>query len=148
MNLADVYRLGSLRQRRKRVGRGDASGHGKTSCKGQKGERARSGVRIRAGFEGGQMPLYRRVPKRGFPNTRFRTLYDIINVGALNVFEDGSEVTLDVLRERGIVHPRHGRLKILGTGDLERRLVVVAHAFSEGARAKIESGGGTARVVE
>ncbi|MBN1420717.1 MAG: 50S ribosomal protein L15 [Planctomycetes bacterium] len=148
MNLADVYRLGSLRDRRKRVGRGDASGHGKTSCKGQKGERARSGVRIRAGFEGGQMPLYRRVPKRGFPNTRFRTQYDIVNVSVLNAFEDGAEVTLDVLCDRGIVRPRHGRLKILGTGDLERRLVVVAHAFSEGARAKIEGKGGTARVVE
>ena len=148
MNLADVYRLGSLRRRRKRVGRGDASGHGKTSCKGQKGERARSGVRIRAGFEGGQMPLYRRVPKRGFPNARFRTLYDIVNVGDLNVFEDESVVTLDALRERGILRPRHGRLKVLGGGDLERRLSVVAHAFSEGARAKIEARGGTARGVE
>lgn len=93
------------------------------------------------------MPIYRRVPKRGFSNARFARPFDIVNVAALNVFDDGDEIDLEALRRRGILRPRHGRLKVLGEGELEKRLVVVADAFSASAREKIESGGGTAKVV-
>lgn len=128
---------------RKRLGQGRASGHGKTSGRGGKGQSARSGSSIRPNFEGGQMPLSRRLPKRGFNNARFATRHLIINVETLNRFEDGTRVDEAALRKAGIVK-RHGDgIKVLGKGELTRKLVVCARAFSGSARAKIEKAGGT-----
>ncbi len=128
-----------------RRGRGHASGNGKTAGKGHKGQKARSGA-PRIGFEGGQMPLYRRLPKRGFTNRSTKEIVTI-NVSALECFEDGTEITVDTLVATGIVkHPRDG-VKILGNGDLTKKLNVKVNAFSEGAKAKIEAAGGTAEVI-
>ncbi|MBE7503010.1 MAG: 50S ribosomal protein L15 [Verrucomicrobiales bacterium] len=128
---------------RKRLGQGRASGHGKTSSRGGKGQSARSGSSIRPNFEGGQMPLSRRLPKRGFNNARFATRHLIVNVETLNRFEDGTRVDEAALRKAGIVK-RHGDgIKVLGSGELTRKLVVCAQAFSASARAKIEKAGGT-----
>ncbi|MBQ5951286.1 MAG: 50S ribosomal protein L15 [Lachnospiraceae bacterium] len=128
-----------------RRGRGHASGNGKTAGKGHKGQKARSGA-PRIGFEGGQMPLYRRIPKRGFTNRNTKEIV-ALNVSALECFEDGAEVTVEALMEMGIVkNPRDG-VKILGNGDLTKKLNVKVQAFSEGAKAKIEAAGGTAEVI-
>lgn len=128
-----------------RRGRGHGSGNGKTAGKGHKGQKARSGA-PRIGFEGGQMPLYRRIPKRGFTNRNSKTIIGI-NLSALDRFEDGAVVTVDTLIETGIVsNPRDG-VKILGNGDLTKKLTVKANAFSESAKAKIESLGGIAEVI-
>lgn len=132
------------RRRRKRVGRGPGSGHGKTSTRGHKGQKARSGGGKGPGFEGGQMPLQRRLPRRGFNNARFRRRYAVVNVGALNVFADGTVVTPEVLLARRLVRSAPEGIKVLGDGDLERSLTVRAHAFSAEARAKIEAAGGRA----
>jgi large subunit ribosomal protein L15 len=125
---------------RKRVGRGPGSGTGKTATRGHKGARARAS-KLKTGFEGGQMPLQRRLPKVGFRNP-FRMEYACVNVRELNRFEDGTEVTAALLIEHGLVRSLKDGLKILGMGDLERRLVVVAQKVSKGAREKIESRGG------
>lgn len=127
-----------------RRGRGHGSGNGKTAGFGHKGQKARSG-RPRAGFEGGQMPLYRRLPKRGFTNINSKEIVGI-NVSALEVFEDGSEVTVETLMEKGIVKKPQDGVKILGNGELTKKLTVKANAFSAGAKAKIEAAGGTAEV--
>ncbi len=128
-----------------RRGRGHGSGNGKTAGKGHKGQRARSGP-ARPGFEGGQMPLYRRLPKRGFKNRNSKEIIGI-NVSALEKFENDAEVTVETLMEMGIVrNPRDG-VKILGKGDLTKKLTVKVHAFSEGAKAKIEAVGGTCEVI-
>ena len=128
-----------------RRGRGHGSGNGKTAGKGHKGQKARSGA-PRPGFEGGQMPLFRRIPKRGFKNRNSLTIVGI-NVSALERFENGSEVTVETLVESGIVkNPRDG-VKILGNGELTKKLTVKANAFSEGAKAKIEAVGGTCEVI-
>ena len=128
-----------------RRGRGHGSGNGKTAGKGHKGQKARSGS-PRPGFEGGQMPLYRRLPKRGFNNINSKDIVGI-NVSALERFEDGAEVTVDTLMEVGIVsNPRDG-VKILGYGEITKKLNVKANAFSEGAKAKIEALGGTCEVI-
>ncbi|MCR4955691.1 MAG: 50S ribosomal protein L15 [Lachnospiraceae bacterium] len=128
-----------------RRGRGHGSGNGKTAGKGHKGQKARSGA-PRLGFEGGQMPLFRRLPKRGFKNRNSLTIVGI-NVSALERFENGSEVTVETLVESGIVkNPRDG-VKILGNGELTKKLTVKANAFSEGAKAKIEAAGGNAEVI-
>ena len=128
-----------------RRGRGHGSGNGKTAGKGHKGQKARSGA-PRPGFEGGQMPLFRRIPKRGFKNRNSLTIVGI-NVSALERFENGSEVTVETLVESGIVkNPRDG-VKILGNGELTKKLTVKANAFSEGAKAKIEAAGGNAEVI-
>ncbi len=128
-----------------RRGRGHGSGNGKTAGKGHKGQKARSGS-PRPGFEGGQMPLYRRIPKRGFTNRNTKEIVGI-NVSALEVFENGAEVTVEVLIETGIVkNPRDG-VKILGNGELTKKLTVKANAFSEGAKQKIEALGGTCEVI-
>lgn len=128
-----------------RRGRGHGSGNGKTAGKGHKGQKARSGA-PRVGFEGGQMPLYRRLPKRGFHNRNTKVIVGI-NVSALEKFEDGAVVTVDTLCECGIVsNPRDG-VKILGDGDLTKKLTVKANAFSEGAKAKIEAAGGNVEVI-
>jgi large subunit ribosomal protein L15 len=126
---------------------GRASGHGKTSGRGGKGQTARTGSSIRPGFEGGQMPLIRRIPKRGFNNARFATRYIPVNVGALNRFEDGTRVDEALLRQTGLANGRADGIKILGEGELTRKLTVCAHAFSASARAKIEQAGGTVEVV-
>ena len=128
-----------------RRGRGHASGNGKTAGKGHKGQKARSGA-PRPGFEGGQMPLYRRIPKRGFTNRNSKEIVGI-NLNALEVFEDGTTVTVETLLEQGIVkNPRDG-VKILGNGELTKKLTVQANAFSAGAVAKIEALGGKAEVI-
>ncbi|MCQ2507200.1 MAG: 50S ribosomal protein L15 [Dorea sp.] len=128
-----------------RRGRGHGSGNGKTAGKGHKGQKARSGA-PRIGFEGGQMPLYRRIPKRGFTNRNTLTIVGI-NVSALEAFENDTVVTVETLIEAGIVkNPKDG-VKILGAGELTKKLTVKANAFSEGAKAKIEAAGGTAEVI-
>lgn len=128
-----------------RRGRGHGSGNGKTAGKGHKGQKARSGA-ARPGFEGGQMPLYRRIPKRGFTNRNSKTIIGI-NVDALERFEDGAVVTVETLMESGIVkNPKDG-VKILGNGELTKKLTVKVDAFSEGAKSKIEALGGTCEVI-
>jgi len=133
---------------RKRVGRGPGSGHGKTASRGHKGAQSRSGFRFKRGFEGGQMPLHRRVPKRGFHNP-FRVEYAVVNLDTLaEVFEAGSAVTPDVLRERGLVRRARARIKVLGRGDITKKLTVQAHKFSGSAAEKIAAAGGTAEVLD
>ena len=131
----------------KRLGRGIGSGLGKTSGKGHKGQWARSGGGVRPGFEGGQTPLARRIPKRGF-NNKFRVEYDIVNIDALNVFENDTVVTYDLLAERRIVGGKHNALKVLGNGTLTKKLTVKADKFSASAKQAIESAGGVAEVIE
>ena len=136
---------GSTHSSNFRRGRGHGSGNGKTAGKGHKGQKARSGA-PRPGFEGGQMPLYRRLPKRGFKNRNTKEIVGI-NVSVLDRFEDGAVVTVDTLVESRIVkNPRDG-VKILGNGELTKKLTVKANAFSEGAKAKIEAAGGTCEVI-
>lgn len=146
MGLHNLSRHPGATAKRKRVGRGPGSGLGKTAGRGNKGQKSRSGYSRRAGFEGGQMPLYRRLPKRGFTNI-FRTELTIVNVVDLNRFEDDTVVTLDLLRENGMVSRAHEGLKVLGGGELERRLTVRANRFSESALAKITAAGGKAEVI-
>jgi len=134
------------RCKRKRIGRGHGSGNGKTAGKGHKGQKARSGGSIRWGFEGGQMPLQRRVPKRGFHNIFAKKVISI-NVDSLNVFDDGMAVDEALLRSRGLVKRNCDALKVLGNGDLSKKLIVKANMFSESARLKIEKLGGTVEVV-
>jgi len=130
----------------KRIGRGHGSGNGKTAGKGHKGQKARAGRGIRAGFEGGQMPLHRRIPKRGFNNI-FATPYTAINVAVLNRFEDGAVVNTEALLNAGIINKAPYGVKVLGNGKLEKNLTVQVAAFSESAKAKIEAAGGKAEVI-
>ena len=130
----------------KRIGRGHGSSNGKTAGKGHKGQKARAGRGFRAGFEGGQMPLQRRVPKRGFNNI-FATPYAIINVAALNKFEDGAVVDVKALQDAGIVKNAPNGVKVLGNGKLDKKLTVKVAAYSESAKAKIEAAGGQAEVI-
>ena len=146
MDLKTVCSKGTPHERKKRIGRGIGSGWGKTSGKGHKGQKARSGASRRPGFEGGQMPIYRRVPKRGFTNHAFRTDYTIINVADLADFEDGATVDLTAVLDHGLVSMNTPLFKVLGSGELGRKLTVRAQKFSKSARAKIEAAGGT--VVE
>ena len=132
---------------RKRVGRGIGSGLGKTSGKGHKGQNARSGGGVRQGFEGGQLPLFRRLPKRGFSNAMFKTEYAIINLSDLNKFEDGAVVTPELLKEMGLVKKQLDGIKVLGNGKLDKKLVVKAHKFSDVAKEQIEKLGGKAEVI-
>ncbi len=132
----------------KRVGRGPGSGMGKTSTHGQKGQKARSGVSISAWFQGGQSPLYRRIPKRGFKNTRFETKYAVINLNDLDkFFQDGDVVTPEVLKERGIIKKQLSGVKVLATGELTKKLTVKAQRFSSSAVTKIENAGGKTEVI-
>lgn len=130
-------------EKRKRLGRGSGSGHGKTSCRGHKGQKSRSGGGVRLGFEGGQMPLTRRVPKRGFTNI-FKKKYNIVNIGRLLVFKEGSTVNSAVLKEKGIIKKEAMPLRVLGGGALKVPLEVHAMYFSESAKKKIEDAGGKA----
>ena len=132
---------------RKRVGRGPGSGLGKTSGKGHKGQNARSGGGVRVGYEGGQLPLFRRLSKRGFNNFEFRTVYATVNVSDLNRFEDGTTVTPELLIETGLVKKELDGIKVLGNGELTKKLVVKANKFSGSAKEKIENNGGKAEVI-
>ncbi len=134
-------------KKRKIVGRGPGSGTGKTAGRGENGQKSRSGASISPWFEGGQTPLYRRVPKRGFNNKRFRTEYAVINLSDLNRFNDGDVITPEVLYEKGIVKKQLAGIKVLANGKLERKVTVRAHRFSTTAVTKIEESGGTAEVI-
>jgi len=147
MRLHDLKPRPGAKHRRKRLGQGESSGHGKTAGRGGKGQTARSGSSIRVGFEGGQMPLIRRIPKRGFNNARFGTRYLPVNVGALNIFDDGAQVDEAALRSAGLANGPGDGIKILSDGDLTRKLTVKVSAFSAAAKAKIEARGGQCEVV-
>ena len=147
MKLHELEKNIGATHRRKRVGRGPGSGLGKTSGRGQKGQKARSGGSINPVFEGGQLPLYRRLPKRGFTNALFKTTYATINVEDLNVFEDGTVVTPALLKEKGIIKKDLDGLKILGNGKLERKLTIQANKFSTSALEKIKESGSKAEVI-
>lgn len=146
MNLHELSPAEGAKKSSKRIGRGHGSGWGKTAGKGHKGQKARSGGSIRPGFEGGQMPLQRRVPKRGFNNIFAKTIV-AINVSALNAFDDGAEVTAQDLFEKGIVKKECDGIKVLGNGTINKKLTVKVAAFSESAKQKIEAAGGKAEVV-
>ena len=130
-----------------RKGRGPGSGNGKTGGRGHKGQNARSGGGVRPGFEGGQIPMYRRLPKRGFTNDMFKKVYAIINVDALDRFEDGAEVTVETLVQEGIIKDTLSGVKILGNGEITKKLTVKANVFSASAKEKIEAAGGKAEVI-
>jgi large subunit ribosomal protein L15 len=132
---------------RKRVGRGAGSGLGKTSGKGQKGQNSRSGGGVKATFEGGQLPLYRRLPKRGFSNFEYKTTYAVVNVSDLNRFEDGTLVTPALLKEVGLANKELDGIKVLGNGSLEKKLTIQAHKFSKSAVEKIEASGSKIEVI-
>ncbi len=132
---------------KKRVGHGPGSGLGKTSGHGQKGQKARSGGSINPVFEGGQLPLYRRIPKRGFSNAKFKTVYAVINVEDLNVFKDGTVVTPALLKDTGLVKKQLDGVKVLGNGKLERKLTIQASKFSTSALEKIKEAGSKAEVI-
>ena len=146
MNLHELSPAEGAAKKSKRIGRGHGSGWGKTAGKGHKGQKARSGGSIRPGFEGGQMPLQRRIPKRGFNNIFAKNII-AVNVAALEVFEDGAEVTAEALTEKGIVKKACDGIKILGNGSLTKKLTVKVNAFSESAKQKIEAAGGKAEVI-
>ncbi len=147
MKLETISSSPGSRKARKRVGRGDGSGHGTYSGRGCKGQKSRAGYRMKPGFEGGQLPLIRRLPrKRGFTNI-FRIEYSVVNLAKLNVFEPESEVDLEKLITAGIVKSLRRPVKILGEGDIDRPLSVKAHKFSAAARTKIEAAGGTVEEV-
>jgi large subunit ribosomal protein L15 len=147
MRLHDLKPRPGAKHRRKRLGQGESSGHGKTAGRGGKGQTARSGSSIRIGFEGGQMPLIRRIPKRGFNNARFTTAYLAVNVGDLNKFDDGARVDETALRAIGLANGRASGIKILGNGELSKKLTVSASAFSASAKSKIEAKGGACEVI-
>src|SRR6266513_1889084 len=147
MRLHDLKPRPGAKHRRKRLGQGESSGHGKTSGRGGKGQTARSGSSIRIGFEGGQMPLIRRIPKRGFNNARHATRYLPVNLELLNRFEEGMRVDEKLLRESGLANGRGEGIKILGDGELTRKLTVSAHAFSASAKSKIEAKGGNCELI-
>ena len=132
---------------KKRVGRGPGSGLGKTSGKGQKGQKARSGVSINPVFEGGQLPLYRRIPKRGFKNAKFRTVYAVVNLSDLNKFEEGTVVTPALLKDAGLLKNQLDGVKVLGNGKLEKKLTIQANKFSASALEKIKEAGSKAEVI-
>ena len=142
MRLHDVKHPKGAKHKTKRLGCGRSSGHGKTSCRGGKGQTARSGSSIRYGFEGGQTPLYRRLPKRGFNNKQFQQKIVILNIDDLNEFSDGAEVNVDAMRKMGFLDGRFDAVKILGDGELKKKLNVHAHLFSASAKSKIEAAGG------
>jgi len=144
MRLHDLKPNPGAKHRRKRLGCGESSGHGKTSGKGNKGQKARSGAAIRPGFEGGQMPLARRLPKKGFSNAKFRTVYAIVNLSTLDAkFEDGAVVSEESLRALGLVKGAVDGVKVLGSGDLTKKHTVQVDKVSGAARAKIEEAGGS-----
>jgi len=147
MKLHELEKNIGATQAKKRVGRGPGSGLGKTSGRGQKGQKARSGGSINPVFEGGQLPLYRRIPKRGFSNAKFKTVYAVINVEDLNRFEDGTVVTPALLKDTGLVKKQLNGIKVLGNGKLEKKLTIQANKFSASALEKIKEAGSKAEVI-
>ncbi|MBR6137347.1 MAG: 50S ribosomal protein L15 [Bacilli bacterium] len=147
MKLNELQRNIGATHAKKRVGRGPGSGLGKTCGRGQKGQKARSGASINPVFEGGQLPLYRRIPKRGFKNARFKTVYGVINLADLNKFEDGTVVTPALLKDTGLVKKQYEGIKVLGNGKLEKKLTIQANKFSESALEKIKEAGSKAEVI-
>jgi large subunit ribosomal protein L15 len=147
MRLHELASPAGTKKQSKRKGRGRATGVGKTAGRGHKGQNSRSGRTVRPGFEGGQMPLYRRVPKRGFNNKIFAKVYAHVNVEDLNIFDDGAVVSYDQLREKGLVKKRYDGVAILGNGALSRKLTVSATRFTKTAVQKIEAAGGKIEVV-
>ena len=147
MKLNTLPKTAELKSR-KRVGRGPGSGMGKTAGRGENGQKSRSGVSIKPWFQGGQSPIYRRVPKRGFNNAQFTTRYAIINLSDLNkFFNDGDVVSEEILKERGIIKKRLSGIKVLGNGNLEKKLTIKANRFTSAAVSKIEDAGGKAEVI-
>ena len=147
MKLENLPKTAELKSK-KRVGRGPGSGMGKTSTRGENGQKSRSGVSIKPWFQGGQSPLYRRIPKRGFNNARFATRFATINLSDLNkFFKDGDVVSEEILKERGIIKKRLSGIKILGNGNLEKKLTIKANRFTTSAVSKIEEAGGKAEVI-
>ena len=145
MKLHELENLNA--KNRKRIGRGPGSGTGKTSGKGHKGQNARSGGGVRPGFEGGQLPLYRRLSKRGFNNYNFRTVYATVNVSDLERFDEGTVVDIELLKKVRLVNKELDGVKVLGNGELSKKLTVKANKFSETAKEKIENVGGTIEVI-
>ena len=147
MELNNLKNAPGARKKRKRVGRGPASGHGKTSGRGHKGARARSGYSRHYGFEGGQMPLHRRLPKRGFKHEDRRPMSEV-NVDTLEkIFDDGAEVTAEAIIRAGVAASRKGGVKLLGRGEVSKKVTVKVQAVTPGARAKIEAAGGTVEII-
>ncbi|MBI2222568.1 MAG: 50S ribosomal protein L15 [Acidobacteria bacterium] len=147
MDLSNLGPAKGAKRSKKRVGRGQGSGHGKTAARGHKGAQSRSGYKRKRGFEGGQMPLHRRIPKRGFHNI-FRDEYAVVNLDTLaEQFDAGTEITVDLLREQGLVRKGAKRIKVLGRGDIAKALTVRAHKFSGKAAEKIAAAGGKAEVL-
>ena len=147
MKLHELEKNISATHAKKRVGRGPGSGLGKTSGRGQKGQKARSGGSINPVFEGGQLPLYRRIPKRGFSNAKFKTRYAVINLKDLNGFEDGAVVTPALLKDAGIIKNQLDGIKVLGNGKLEKKITIQASKFSTSAMEKIKEAGSKAEVI-
>ena len=146
MKLNELNKLPEAK-RRKIVGRGPGSGMGKTSTRGENGQKSRSGASIKPWFRGGESPIYRRIPKRGFNNANFTVRYATINLSDLNIFNDGDVVTLELLKEMGIIKKELSGLKVLGNGELEKKITIKANRFSTKAVSKIENAGGTAEVI-
>lgn len=147
MRLHNLKPRPGAKTRRKRIGRGESSGKGKTSGRGHKGAKSRTGSGVRPGFEGGQLPLIRRLPKRGFNNNAHKTVYLPVNLESLNRFEDGTRVDEALLRSTGLADGRAHGIKVLGRGKLEKKLTVCVHAFSASAREQIEANGGACETV-
>ena len=147
MNLNEIMKLAGAHKRRKRLGHGRGSGHGKTSGRGTKGQKSRSGFSRRFGFEGGQMPLFRRLPKKGFSNALFKVRYAIVNTGQLNEFDEETTINLEILKSTGLVKKNTVRVKVLAKGTLTRKLQIQADKFSVAAKQMIEAAGGTAEEI-
>lgn len=147
MKLHNIHPADGATTVSKRVGRGIGSGNGKTAGKGHKGQNARSGGGVRPGFEGGQLPLFRRLPKRGFTNAKFKTVYATINLSDLEKFEKDAVITPELLHEMGLIKNQLDGIKVLGNGTLTKKLVVKANKFSDTAKTKIEELGGKAEVI-
>lgn len=146
MKLEEIKSPPGANKSPKRVGRGIGSGHGKTSTRGHKGQKARSGGKVRPGFEGGQMPLQRRIPKRGFTNI-FKQEWSIVNVRDLNIFDEGTVVTIDMLKQAGLIRKNDLSVKLLGDGEVEKQLTVQVHKASQQAEDKIMAKGGKIEVI-
>ena len=144
----EITSVAGKRKSHKRVGRGIGSGHGKTCGRGHKGSRSRAGAMLRSLYEGGQMPLFRRLPKRGFNNYKFATRFDIVNVSQLERFDDGTDVGAEQLSNAGLIDSCKSKVKILGGGGLTKKLQVTAHKFSKTAEQKIVGCGGSAKIIK
>jgi large subunit ribosomal protein L15 len=144
----EITSVAGKHKSRKRIGRGTGSGHGKTCGRGHKGSRSRAGATLCSVYEGGQMPLFRRLPKRGFSNYKFTTCFDIVNVSQLEIFDDGADVGVEQLSSAGLVNSSKSKVKILGGGGLTKKLQVAAHKFSKTAEQKIVGCGGTAKIIK